>query len=192
MQPPDPSISRLLELEAAHLVAAVLDSQPKSRDQRGPGATDGMHDFDVNLPGGDVIALEVTTAANRTRIGTIAAFGKLRDAEFPSLTHGWGLTGRHPDAGERGPRINDLIQHGDDLLSRLEIAGVAAFDVEHPGRYPVVEDPDAMPAIQRLRELGVFAGMAMTQVSTVPVPAGWYVEITCATIADLAFTQVTC
>ena len=58
---------RLMELEAAHLAAQVLQGHAKSRDVRGPGAIDGTHDFDVALPDGRVVALEVTTAARKNR-----------------------------------------------------------------------------------------------------------------------------
>jgi hypothetical protein len=112
METPSMPMKRRLELETAHLVAAVLDGEPHSRDEPGPGAKDGMHDFDVILATGQVIALEVTTAANQRMIETTAAFRKLRDARYPSLSHHWGLTGRHPSAGERGPQINGLVKQG--------------------------------------------------------------------------------
>jgi len=74
---------RLMELEAAHLVAQILQGQAKSRDMRGPGAIDGTHDFDLALPDGRVVALEVTTAAREEQINTLASFKRLADAKFP-------------------------------------------------------------------------------------------------------------
>jgi hypothetical protein len=124
MEPSTMPMKRRLELLAAALVAQFLGGESEGRDRSGPGAEDGVHDFDVTLATGRIIALEVTTAANQRMIETTAAFRKMRDASFPSLTHHWGLTGRHPSEGERGPQINALAKQGDALLHRLEIAGV--------------------------------------------------------------------
>ncbi len=123
------SIKRQLELGAAHTVAQVLGGTPESRDKPGPGALDGTHDFDIHLPGGGVVALEVTTAANKAMIGTTAAMRKLRDAKWPELTHSWGLTGRHPENGADDPRINEVVKRGNRLLAQLEQAGVQSSTI---------------------------------------------------------------
>jgi len=153
-------LKRLMELEAAHLVAEVLGGQANSRDVTGRGAIDGTHDFDVTLSDGKVVALEVTTAARQEMVGTFAALGGFVDAKFPSLTHNWSLTGRHPDDEHRGPQIRQLLRSGDALLRDLEAADVSKFDEVHRSAPPVT-DPVAQEAVRRLHQLGVFAGQAM-------------------------------
>jgi hypothetical protein len=74
------SMKRRLELEVAHTVAQVLGGSPKSRDTPGPGALDGMDDFDVTLLDGRIVALEATTAARQETIRTIVAMQKLHVA----------------------------------------------------------------------------------------------------------------
>jgi len=109
MDMPPNSIKRLMELEAVHLVARVLGGDAKSCDVPGPGAINGTHDFDVTLPNGRIVALEVTTAAHRRMIGTLAAFGQLTDAKYPSLKYNWSLTDRHADDHHRDRRfVNSL------------------------------------------------------------------------------------
>jgi hypothetical protein len=161
------SITERLEQLAADLVAENLGGESVRRDLRGPGAQRRTHDFDVNLSTGRVIALEVTTAAVERAVETSAATRKLAAARFPSLTHHWGLTARHPSEEERGPQIKMLAKHADVLLHRLEVAGVSCFDTENPGSAPAIEDPDALAAAQTLAEFGVFAGRQF-----LPVGAG--------------------
>ena len=114
----------------------------------------------MTLSDGRVVALEVTTAARQEMVGTFAALGGLVDAKFPSLTHNWSLTGRHPDDEHRGPQIRQLVRSGDALLRDLEAADVSKLDEVHRSAPPVT-DPVAQEAVRRLHQLGVFAGQAM-------------------------------
>jgi hypothetical protein len=154
------SIKRLMELEAAHLVEEVLGGNATSRDRRGPGATDGSHDFDVALPNGRSAALEVTTAAREEIVATFAAMKQLYDAKFPDLTYNWSLTARHPDEEHRGPQVREITRTANSLLRDLELAGVTEFDTVYRSTAPTT-DLLAQEAVGRFGQFGVFAGRQM-------------------------------
>jgi hypothetical protein len=148
---------RQRELEAAYLVAAVLDGDAICRDK--PGAPDGTHDFDVVLVDGSLVALEVTTAASSRILGTLAVLHKVSERRYPCLTMVWTITGTHPGDGESGPRIRELAGRVEGLLRRLEVADVDRFDDVSPVSRRDLGG-DARQAMEELRALGVTSGRA--------------------------------
>src|SRR5688572_15794277 len=78
------------EVTAAVLVAAFLGcDEIISRDTGAAG--DCVHDFDVIRPDGQVVALEVSTAAKTAEISQWAAIHD-QDWEMTKLQHSWGLS----------------------------------------------------------------------------------------------------
>ena len=71
---------------AAEVVAELLSGSCEPRD--GMGAPEGMHDFDVELPDGGRVALEVTTIADHDVVGFHEA---LADADWAAPT--WRVIG---------------------------------------------------------------------------------------------------
>ena len=151
-----------MELEAAHIVGQVMNGTPKSFDRRGPGARDGMYDFDVGLSNGRSVALEATTAAQEDMIGTLAAFSQLHDVTFPALKYNWSLTGQHPEGSNRGPDMRGIRRQADVLLGVLETAEVLKFD-ERYRSVPRTTNADVQRALDQLGRLGVYAGTAMSE-----------------------------
>jgi hypothetical protein len=79
------------EVAAADIVVGLLGGSWESRD--GEGAPDGMHDFDVQLPDGRCIALEITSAIDGPSVAlSAAAFGREgREQRWPAplLANDW-------------------------------------------------------------------------------------------------------
>lgn len=116
------------------------------------GQSRGEHDFDLDLPDGQTVALEVTTAADEAYLQALdAVSSEKRGGPFVrrrASQQGWYVC---PAEGERIDRIRSQV---DDRLARVEEAGLTEFGFDHR--------LDNHPMVMQLKaELGVVAGRVM-------------------------------
>jgi hypothetical protein len=129
------------ELAAADVIADALGGRWESRD--GEDAPPGMHDFDVILPDGRCIALEVTSAIDGAVVAlSDAAFGREgRQQRWPApeLANDWIVTiPQHP------VRVAEMMSAMLPILEAFEEHGDADVD---PGiDYTYVNPRSDMPA----------------------------------------------
>ena len=150
-----PQRGSVLELEAAWTLAALRSGRPVRRDM--PGAAPGTHDFDVQLPEGRMIALEVTSSTVPEVVAMWDAIGQL-DWAVPSLTRSWSVSLQAAERGKAGTRVRRFHKEAPSLLRVLES--------ELPTRAgdlfgtPLEESLSsrALQTIQALRALGVRHG----------------------------------
>lgn len=109
---------RPYECRAAQLLQQVLDGQVTWRDA--PGAPPGTHDFDLVLPDGRTIAVEVTSATDPKAKEFCEVVAKAR-WRAPTLTRSWLL-------GQTGTNVRALRKQVEPLLRQLENAEVWQFD----------------------------------------------------------------
>lgn len=161
------------ELEAAWTVAAVLGARPERRDR--PGAPAGTHDFDLHLPDGRVVALEVTSSTVGEVRSMWDTIGRL-EWSFPELASNWSISVEAAGAGDPGAHIGRLRQWVAPLLKVLEEERVSVF----PSPGPV--SPAAQTAIDALGELrvrggssagGAYPGRVPMVVVGTTGPGGW-------------------
>lgn len=128
------------EADAARIVAEHLGGASRRRDPGG-GATP-VHDFDIVLAGGRVVAVEVTRHTVAAEIGGRAAVAKL-NWRFPVLRHDWvvGMVGHHS--------VRQLHRRFPPLLAMIEAAGIETFDLKDRKPSGPAED-----ALLTLRSLG--------------------------------------
>jgi hypothetical protein len=149
------------ELAAADVVAGALGGHWESRD----GARDppGMHDFDVMLPDGRCIALEVTSAIDGAVVAlSDAAFGtEARPQRWPAprLANDWIVT-----IPQRRVRVAEMMSAMLAILEAFEEHGHA--DVDPHVNYAYVSPRSEMPApvveaARRLVELRVNRARAL-------------------------------
>ncbi|HYB27956.1 MAG TPA: hypothetical protein VEF89_15165 [Solirubrobacteraceae bacterium] len=143
------------ELAAADVVADAVGGHWESRD--GEGDPPGMHDFDVILPDGRCIALEVTSAIDGAVVAlSDAAFGREGRQQrwpAPALTNDWIVT-----IPQRRVRVADMMSAMLPILEVFEEHGHA--DVDPHVNYAYVSPRSEMPAAvveaaRRMVELGV-------------------------------------
>ncbi len=143
------------ELAAANVVAGALCGRWESRD--GEGDPPGMHDFDVILPDGRRIALEVTSAIDAAAVAlSDAAFGREgRQQRWPApgLVNDWIVT-----IPQRPVRVAEMMSAMLPILEVFEEHGHA--DVDPHINYAYVRPRSEMPAAvveaaRRMVELGV-------------------------------------
>ena len=123
----------LSEMEAAagRLVAEILGGRAEPRDV--PGAPPATVDFDIALPNGSVLALEVTTAADPDTVAEIAAaFG--REWRFSELRNDW-MIGIGADRGGEPAPIRKLMAEMLPLLVLLESLGQTEIEVRYSPRF---------------------------------------------------------
>ncbi len=133
------------ERAAAAIVSWELAGWWQPRDI--PGAPEGTHDLDVHVLAGGTVALEVTSAGDRSLI-------KLRELVFgepweaPALEHHWwlGLSERPQ------PQIKRLKQKTPQYLAVLEQSNVAQVSTHEP--LPAGSPPEVMAAAQAIFALG--------------------------------------
>lgn len=98
------------------MVAAMRSGRPRRRDRW--GAPDGTHDFDLHLPDGRVIALEVTSS-------TVSEVAMMWDAInsldwcFDHLTHSWSVSLAAARKGSPGTRVRRFHKDSPPLLEIL-------------------------------------------------------------------------
>jgi hypothetical protein len=128
------------EAHAAEIVRAVLGGRADPRDPGGGPIP--VHDFDVYLDDGRVIAVEVTRYNDEAQVEQQAAAAR-DDPRYPSLRYHWHVG--------MGPRYNvkTVRREAPDLLASLE---ARSFDM-----VPNVNDPawNRDAAFESLRKLGV-------------------------------------
>jgi hypothetical protein len=143
------------ELAAADVVAGALGGRWESRD--GEDDPPGMHDFDVILPHGRCIALEVTSAIDGAVVAlSDAAFGREgRQQRWPAagLANDWVVT-----IPQRPVRVAEMMSAMLPILEAFEEHGHA--DVDPHITYAYVSPRSEMPApvveaARRMVDLGV-------------------------------------
>jgi hypothetical protein len=143
------------ELAAADLVAIALGGRWESRD--GEDDPPGMHDFDVILPDGRRIALEVTSAINGSVLAlSDAAFGREERQQrwaAPGLANDWIVT-----IPQRPVRVGEMMSAMLPIVKAFEVHGHA--DVDPHINYAYVSPRSELPApvveaAQRMVKLGV-------------------------------------
>jgi hypothetical protein len=166
-----------LEREAAWTLAALLSGRPERRDLA--GGPDATHDFDVHLPEGRVVALEVTSSTVPEVVEMWDAI-LVRDWSFPELDRSWSLSLTAAARGQVGARIDRFYKRGPVLLRTLgpEVRWSAGDLLGGP--LPHLSST-ARQALADLRALGVrHANPVDTMTGGVPLivlgvsgPAGW-------------------
>jgi len=143
------------ELAAADVIADALGGRWESRD--GEDAPPGMHDFDVILPDGRCIALEVTSAIDGAVVAlSDAAFGREgRQQRWPApdLANDWILT-----IPQRPVRVAEMMSAMLPILEAFEEHGDADVDphIDHAYVSPRSEMPaTVVEAARQMVKLGV-------------------------------------
>lgn len=143
------------ELQAAALVAEQVGGKEVPRD--GVGAPAGMHDFDIQLPGGRCIALEVTAVAHPD---VVAFHNLMGDTEWvaPTLQTDWWVALPDPEPGRPAIRVKQTKPEIVSALATLEAHDITQLD---PGmldewvRLPESTPPAVIEAIGRLGSIGI-------------------------------------
>jgi hypothetical protein len=148
----------LVELEAAWTLAAVYSASPARRD--GIGAPDGTYDFDLELPTGASIALEVTTAT----APMLASFWHevhRRDWSDVYLRRDWTVTLVAMSSSRPVASVKQFQREGIPLLRAIEA------DLSDAGIWVLGQDDaqltdQGMAAANELRSMGVDNANALT------------------------------
>ena len=128
------------EAVAARVLAELMDGTEVKRDTQSGPASSGIHDYDITLPDGRLIALEITQEVdieNRRQAGYI----QKHDVESDCLQYIWSVELDH--RCDVGPVYSDLPE----LLARLEELDISCLSVSRK--------PRMSPYMQKLRELGI-------------------------------------
>lgn len=121
------------EQRASEIVGAELSALVKKHDDQ---SEDGMYDFDVNLQGGQRIALEVTRITDQQRRGQGAALDKHKWGDLRTderLEYEWHLWLRDPNSNVKKAFAGVAPQ-----LAALESQRVYAFTASDSWRMPIV------------------------------------------------------
>jgi hypothetical protein len=119
----------LFGIHAARVVATVVGGEWAARDVE--GAPEGTHDFDVEIPGGISLALEVTTAADPSIISQRhAAFAN--EWTNPRLTNNWWLAIRDSPARAQD-LITRVVRTMSPLLEQFERVGLTTVQARGEG-----------------------------------------------------------
>ncbi|ABK51814.1 hypothetical protein Acel_0038 [Acidothermus cellulolyticus 11B] len=113
-----------LEIEAARVVNSFYMGRIIQRD--GMKASDGSHDYDIELPDGRIIALEVTSAADPERMALLSELSKTPSIPS-SLEHDW-LVSVWDVRNEPHVNIKRLVKKTEPRLSTLVRHGVTEID----------------------------------------------------------------
>jgi hypothetical protein len=142
------------ELEAAWTAAALLSAKPERRDVVGsPNLT---HDYDLLLPDGRVIALEVTRMSVPEVVEMWDAIEAL-DWGCPELAWNWSISLHAAGRGRSGPRVKRFREKAPALLCILEkeshgrVGDIVAGGLDGCSQ-------QARLAIEELRRLGTRSG----------------------------------
>ena len=151
------------EQEAAWIVATVLDGVPCRRDNlASPSKT---HDFDVTLPSGKVIALEVTSSV----IAEVAAFWRdlnRRPIDTTGLQWHWSIQVSQPRVDVSTPRVKQLQK---SLAAQLLILEPHLGGNVIDAMVDFVDPIDAVAnAVQALRAMGVQVANPLPRRQTEP------------------------
>jgi hypothetical protein len=144
-----------LELKAAQIVAEHVDGMEWHRDR--PGAPARTHDFDITLPDGRRIALEVTTIADTEVQAFYTVIGD-HDWRAPELRADWWVGLAEPEVGGRVIRIKHQKPKIVRALATLEAHDTTGLDRDalDPCACPPESTPPAVcDAIATLTSAGV-------------------------------------
>jgi hypothetical protein len=144
-----------LEIAAGGLIAEILGGRAEPKDVRGaPDATIDL--LIVDLPDEQVVALEVTSAANSAVVSqNRAAFGATWSS--PELVHNWMVGIGRQDPTES---IRDLMAQVIPIVVMLERTGETAVEVRYDPRYqprPAERSDEMHDAMVKMFDLGVYA-----------------------------------
>jgi hypothetical protein len=144
-----------LEIAAGELIAHILGGRAEAQDVK--GAPDATIDFLIlDLPNDDVVALEVTSAANSAVVSqNRAAFG--RDWISPELGHNWMI-----GIGREDPKmsIRDLMTQVIPIVVLFERTGETAVEVRYDPQYQPrspERSEEMHDAMVKMFDLGVYA-----------------------------------
>lgn len=133
---------------AGRIVARQLGGRPVARDV--PGAADGTHDLDIELPDGEGISLEVTSAGDQA-IDALQREALGRVWEAPALSHHWWI-GLPMDGTVR---VRALMSKVIALLEVLDRHGVEGIGGGLRAKRPADLDEEATDAAMGVLRLGV-------------------------------------
>jgi hypothetical protein len=120
-----------MEFAAGHLVAQLLGGHADPQDV--PGAPSATVDFNVVLPEGRVVALEITAAADSDVVAeTVAAFG--REWKSPELRNNWMIGIGRRVGGDPVP-IRDVMAGMMPILALFERNDESTVEVRYSPRY---------------------------------------------------------
>lgn len=139
------------ERRAAELLKQLLGGEYSPRDT---DRAQGMHDFDLRLDGGKILAVEVTTDTSRVDRAFRHQIDQISPLEVPGLTRVWyvDLTTPGDGPGEQQAshrRVKALQAQLPDILLQLEQAGLTTLRVPRP------PSRDKSAAEHKLSDLGV-------------------------------------
>jgi hypothetical protein len=147
-----------IELEAAWTVAALVAGRPARRDKQ--GAPDGTHDFDILLPDGRTIALEVTSSTVGEVVGMWKAIREL-DWCIPGLTRSWSAQLQAAGPGKAGTAVRRFHQQAAQWFNILgaEVPYGAGDVIGDAAKLPLSEK--AKEAVAKLKALGAKGATAV-------------------------------
>ena len=158
-----PPLNDNIELEAAWIVASMTSGDPVKRDL--PTAPPETHDFDILLPSGDMIALEVTSSV----VGEVAAFWReLRKRPFDTqgLARDWSVNVVNPQLDRPVPNVKELQRW---LVAQLKVLEDYVADDTIEVMMEMREHA-AIPvrsALENLKRLGVNSANPLRRVSRI-------------------------
>ena len=142
------------EREAAWTVAAMLSARPERRD--GPGARPLTHDYDIHLPDGRLVALEVTRLSVPEVVQMWDTIGSI-DWACPELQFNWSISLRSATRGQAGAQVKRFRAKAPALLAVLERHSQGRFGDILGGKDPERTEEEER-AIAQLRRLGARSG----------------------------------
>jgi hypothetical protein len=152
------------EREAAWTVAAMLSARPERRDKQ--GAPPMTHDFDIHLPDGRTVALEVTSLTVPEVVEMWDAIESL-DWACPELTFNWSISLQAATRGQAGTRVRRFRAKAPPLLAILERHNGGPFGDVLGGQGPERSEEERR-AIDELRRLGARSGSPVHQPASGP------------------------
>ena len=143
------------ELVAAAVVADHLGGKEEHRD--GPGAPDAMHDYDVILPDGSRVALEVTIVADPDAMSFDTVMG---DTTWTAagVRADWNIALPFPEPGRPAIRIKRNTPRLIAALATLEAHGISQLgpgELDPEARFQVSIPSAVLEAIAKLTSIGV-------------------------------------
>ena len=128
------------EAVAARVLAELLGGTEVKRDIQSGPASSGMHDYDISVPNGRLIALEITQEAD-VASRRQADYVQKHPLEIAGLGHNWSVEVNHrSDLSPVYECLSEILMR----LEELDIPYLNSFDSEHK-----------VPFLRKLRGLGI-------------------------------------
>jgi hypothetical protein len=143
------------ELQAGEVVAERVGGTLESRD--GSHAAPGMYDFDIHLPDGRVIALEVTTIADFKVVGFHNLMGDTMWVA-PELNTDWWVALPDPEGGQPVIKIKRSKPTMVSALAALEAHGITQLEPDMLDRLELLPEstpPVVREGIKKLSAMGI-------------------------------------